>query len=161
MAGETLLIGYGNPGRLDDGLGPCFIRALEERNPAGAALDCNYQLSVEDAELISKYRRVVFVDAGSACAEPFELKRIEAEAGFLGFSSHTLSPQALLGLAGEMFQARPEAWLLAIRGYDFNEFGERLSSRAEQNLGAALEHMERWLLEWPPAVAQPSEMSKG
>ena len=48
-APRILVIGYGNPGRLDDGLGPAVASAMEEFNLPGVSVDSNYQLTVEDA----------------------------------------------------------------------------------------------------------------
>ena len=48
----------------------------------------------------------------------------------------------------ELFGKKPEAWMLAIRGYDFNEFGERLSDQATQNLEATVEFLKGRLSEF-------------
>jgi hypothetical protein len=45
----------------------------------------------------------------------------------------------VLALAKDLFGAEPETWLLGIRGYEFNEFGEGLSARAATNLAAAMD----------------------
>ena len=55
----------------------------------------------------------------------------------MSFSSHSLSPAAAMSLAQELFAAKAEGYILAVRGYDFNEFGERLSEAAAENLAAA------------------------
>ena len=41
-----------------------------------------------------------------------------------------------------MFGAKTEGYILGIRGYEFHEFGERLSDRARDNLAAALAFIE-------------------
>ena len=46
---KVLLIGYGNPGRLDDGLGPALAAAVEKLAIPGVTVDADYQLNVEDA----------------------------------------------------------------------------------------------------------------
>ena len=55
----------------------------------------------------------------------------------MSFSSHHVSPGSLLALARDLFDSEPEAWLVGIRGYEFDEFGERLSEGARANLEAA------------------------
>ena len=45
-------------------------------------------------------------------------------------------------LAHNVFGARTEGWALGIRGYAFDEFGERLSERALANLAAAAAFIE-------------------
>jgi hypothetical protein len=47
----------------------------------------------------------------------------------------------VLALALDLFRAEPEAWLIGIRGYEFDDFGERLSPRALTNLTAATLHI--------------------
>ena len=62
MSGN-LLIGYGNPGRGDDGLGPAFARRMAARELPALRVEIDYQLTVEHALMISAARTVVFVDA--------------------------------------------------------------------------------------------------
>lgn len=133
-----LLIGYGNPGRLDDGLGPALAAAIERLRLPGVTVEADYQLSVEDAAEVAKHQAVVLADADAAGPEPFSVRRLEPAADSLSFSTHSVSPGAVLALARELFGAEPEAWLVGIRGYEFNEFGERLSERAQANLEAAV-----------------------
>ncbi len=138
-----LVIGYGNPGRLDDGLGPAFARCVQELALPGVSVDADYQLAVEDAAEIAAHDAVLFADASVSGEEPFALLPVKAErSSGVGFSSHSLSAETVLGLADALFGARPRAFQLAIRGYVFDGFGEGLSSRAASNLDAALAHAE-------------------
>lgn len=141
---RVLVIGYGNPGRLDDGLGPAFAERLEERALDGVRVDANYQLAVEDAAEVAEHDVVVFADATASGPEPFFFRPVEASAA-LSFSSHSVKPEALLALAQDLFGARTRGYALGIRGYLFNEFGERLSPAARGNLAAALSFFETWL----------------
>lgn len=138
MPADVLLIGFGNPGRLDDGLGPALAAAIERLRLPGVTVDADYQLSVEDAAEVAKHQVVVLADADAAGPEPFSVRRLEPAPDTLSFSTHSVSPGAVLALARELFGAEPEAWLVGIRGYEFNEFGERLSGRAQANLDAAV-----------------------
>jgi hydrogenase maturation protease len=138
---SILLIGYGNPGRLDDGLGPELARRIEKRNLPGVTVDANYQLSVEDAAEAAKADVVIFADADTTGPEPFSVRRIRGGDRPLSFSSHSVAPDAVLALARDLFGREPEAWLVGIRGYAFDEFGERLSDGAKRNLDAAVEHL--------------------
>ncbi|NQT88497.1 hydrogenase maturation protease [bacterium] len=142
VAARVLLIGFGNPGRLDDGLGPALAEAIQQRNLPGATVEADYQLTVEDAADVAKYDIVLFADADVGGPEPFWMKRIEGGPdATLGFSSHSVEPKAVLAMARELFGAQPEAYLLGIRGYEFNEFGERLSPQARANLAEAVAHV--------------------
>lgn len=134
-------MGYGNPGRLDDGLGPALAERIQALDIPGVTADADYQLNVEDAAAVSQCDVVVFADASVDVVEPFTLRPLEAEHAGLGFSSHSVSAATLLGLAGSLFGASPLAYVLAIRGYEFDDFGERLSARAAANLEAAVDHL--------------------
>lgn len=143
MNAETrvLLIGYGNPGRLDDGLGPALAERFEKLGLPGVTVDANYQLNVEDAADLAEHDVVIFADADVSGPEPFWFRRIEPKR-VLSFTTHSVAPDALLGLAEQLFDARGEAFILGIRGYRFNEFGEGLSPEAQENLDAAAEFLE-------------------
>ncbi|MEW6750990.1 MAG: hydrogenase maturation protease [Candidatus Latescibacterota bacterium] len=134
---DVLLVGYGNPGRLDDGLGPALAEAVQGMALPGVTVEVDYQLNVEHAALAVRYRHVLFVDAAVDGPEPFTFRRLQA-AGEAAFTTHSLQPEAVLAMAGELFGARPEGFVLGIRGYDFSEFGEHLSPGALTNLAAAL-----------------------
>jgi len=140
MLKPLLILGYGNPGRLDDGLGPACIDALARLRLEGVTLDADYQLTVEDAALAADHETVIFVDAAVTGPEPFDFHDIEPAAA-LSFSSHAVEPGAVVTLAESLFGARPRAFALAIRGYEFNAFGERLSAAARRNLDAAVDFL--------------------
>ena len=141
---NMLIIGYGNPGRLDDGLGPAFAERMAEANLPGVIVESDYQLNIEDAALITGHDLVVFADASVNAVEPFAFETITACEPMVGFSSHSITAESLLGLADQLFEARPRAFAMAIRGYEFNEFGERLSEQAQQNLAAAVAFFRQW-----------------
>ena len=135
----TLVLAWGNPGRRDDGLGPAFAAALGQLSLPGYAVETNYQLQVEDAARLADCDRGLFVDADRCGDEPFRVRRVEPEAGGIGFTSHSISPGRLLALGRDLFCAEPEAWLMGIRGYDFDRFGEGLSPGARANLALAVD----------------------
>lgn len=142
---KVLLIGYGNPGRRDDGLGPAVAAAIEKENLPGVTVDADYQLTVEDAAMVAEYDVVVFADADCAREEPFYFDRL-APGDAASFTSHSASPGGVLALARKLFGAHTDAYVLGIRGYEFNEFGEGLTARARINLGAALAFLQPVLL---------------
>ena len=139
---QILVMGYGNPGRLDDGLGPAFAERIQALAIPGVTADADYQLAVEDAAAVARYDVVLFADASADGPAPFGVQALAAERKGLGFSSNSLSAGALLGLAERLFGAAPRAYMLALRGYDFQAFGERLSEPAKANLEAAVAHFE-------------------
>jgi Ni,Fe-hydrogenase maturation factor len=108
---------------------------------------------------------VVLADADVAGPEPFWFRRIEPKQAW-SFSTHSIEPAALLAMARQMFSAKTEGYILGIRGYDFNEFGERLSDRARANLAEAVAFIEpalrdRSFSEWPEKVDESSTTSTG
>jgi hydrogenase maturation protease len=146
-----LLIGYGNPGRGDDALGPALAEAVEALGLPGLDVKVDFQLNVENAFDLKGYEAVYFVDAAVQGAEPFAFRRIEAEAPAL-FSSHSVSPEGVLALAEKLFGLRVPGYVMAIRGYAFDEFGAPLTPRAALNLQAA---RQRLLAELGAASSQP------
>ncbi|MBN2342881.1 MAG: hydrogenase maturation protease [Deltaproteobacteria bacterium] len=145
-ASTILLIGYGNPGRLDDGLGPALADAIEAKRIPGVTVDSNYQLSVEDADAIARHNIVLFVDADVQGREPFWFGRVEPKKE-VSFSSHSISPEALMDMANNLLEGETRGYILGIRGYEFNEFGERLSAKASANLAAAVQFVEKAIAE--------------
>ncbi len=136
FVGRTLVIGIGNPGRRDDGLVPRSSELLEAARLEGVALDSNFQLNIEDALACSKFGTVIFADASETAEAPFSFTELEP-AREIAFTTHELSPAAVLALCEELYGQRPKAWILAIRGYAW-DIGESLSPQAEINLSAAL-----------------------
>lgn len=131
-----LVYGIGNPGRRDDGLGPALVDLLEAARLEGVAFDSNFQLNVEDALACSEHDTVIYADASETGEAPFAFTEIEP-AREIAFTTHELSPGAVLALCEELYGKRPKAWMLAIRGYAW-DIGEGLSPRAEINLSSAL-----------------------
>jgi hypothetical protein len=58
-------------------------------------------------------------------------------AASIDFSSHIVSPEAVLAIAARCYNGAPAAYLLAIRGYEF-AFLEEVTAAAADNLRAAL-----------------------
>jgi hydrogenase maturation protease len=141
MNNKVILIGYGNPGRLDDGLGPALAAKVEARSIDGLAVESDYQLVVEHAHEIAKYDVAIFADAALRGDSPFTFGEI-LPAQQTSFTSHSLSPETVFFLAKTMFGAKTKCYLLGIRGYEFDGFGERLSETAKKNLELAFEFVE-------------------
>lgn len=137
----SLIYGIGNAGRQDDGLGWAFIDRLEQRCPQSRArLRRTYQLNLEDADLISRYRRVLFVDATKdPTVESFTVSHPEPQLDF-SFTSHALSVPSILATTQQCFEQIPEAFLLAIRGYEW-ELQQGLTGPAQHNLSRSLEFL--------------------
>ena len=133
---RVLVLGYGNPGRQDDGLGPAAAAEIGKLDWPGVTACDNYQLVIEDAVEISEHDVVWFVDAARSGAEPYEVRPLSPAAD-IAFTSHLVKPEALLAIADLYYGKSPEAYLVGIRGYEF-EFLEGLTDRARANLAQAM-----------------------
>ncbi|NOX54366.1 MAG: hydrogenase maturation protease [Planctomycetes bacterium] len=151
-ARSILLIGYGNPARADDGLGPALAEWFERLSLPRLTVDADYQLTVEDAAEAARHDVVLFADASLNGPEPFWIKRLEPATAGVGFSSHGVQPEAVLALARDLFQAEPEGYLVGIRGYDFSMFRSVLTPKAQENLAAAAAYLESALTNSTPLV---------
>jgi hydrogenase maturation protease len=133
-----ILLAIGNDARQDDGLGWAYARALEAQGRFEGAVEYRYQLQIEDADLIAQYDTVIFVDASKETLPGgYVFARLEPALEF-AFSTHALSPAAVLALCETVYGRCPEAWLLAIGGEAW-ELAFGLSAAGEQHLAAALE----------------------
>lgn len=136
MAGKILVIGFGNPAREDDGLGPAAAGIVEESEIDGVTVDIDYQLSVEHAADIADHDVVVFIDASVDCDEPYVFQKVMPK--FIeSFSSHSVSPEQVLGLAEHLFNVKIEGYILGIKGYSFAMFEENMTDKAKSNLQLA------------------------
>lgn len=133
----SLIYGIGNVGRQDDGLGWAFVDLLETSGICpNAEKYRNYQLQLEDADLLSRMQRVLFVDATKDTnVTSFEIQRPAPMLDYT-FTSHALSIPAVLATCQQCFDHLPDVYVLAIRGYEFDlQIG--LTPRAQQNLDEA------------------------
>ena len=143
---RVLVLGYGHPGRRDDALGPRLAEALDRMSLPDVDVETAYELRAEDAATVADHDIVVFVDADISCPDPFELRPV-LPAGESRLSANSMTPATVLSMAWKYLEAMPEAYVLAIRGEDFDGFGEGLSDRARRNLSAALSFIEKFLEE--------------
>lgn len=138
---RILVLGYGNPGRQDDGLGPAAAAAIGRLGWPGVTTADNYQLVIEDAIQLAEHDFVWFVDAAREGASPCVIQRLSPSLD-ISFTSHLLKPEALLAITAQLFGAAPQAHLVGIRGYAF-DFREGLTDRAGANLALAVARLRR------------------
>jgi len=60
---DILIIGIGNSGRNDDGLGWKFVDIISQSIQNSFDIEYRYQLQIEDADLVSKYKKVKIPEA--------------------------------------------------------------------------------------------------
>ncbi len=138
---KTLIIGYGNADRQDDGVAWHVLVGIARRLgrvapaapedgffPEGAEIDLWYvlQLAPEMSEDFAKYERICFVDAHTGnIADEISFQSVEASPAASAFTHH-LTPAACLALTRAIYRKTPEAKLLSVRGYQFG-FSRELS----------------------------------
>ena len=149
---RILVYGYGNPGRQDDGLGVEMIKMVQEwidrHSLSCMASENNYQLNVEDSEIISNMEIVVFVDATQEeSILEYKFAKINPSDEKIEFSMHAVSPEYVLNLSKKLFDKMPETYVLAIKGYEW-DFKEELSDNARLNLEQAYQFLTRKLANW-------------
>jgi len=136
----TLVIGYGNTLRRDDGVGPLAAEAVRSWDLAGVATMSMIQLTPEIAEPLSKAKLAIFIDARIANPDgPFGVQVCPLEPAETGAFSqgHSGDPRRLLALAREVFGFCPPAWLMTVPAADL-ELGEGLSPLSTRGLADAL-----------------------
>jgi hydrogenase maturation protease len=142
---RILVLTWGNPGRGDDGLGPAFAQraeALAAGSRHAIAIETDFQLQPEHATDLLGRDTVLFVDASVAAAPPFSFDPVHA-AHDRTFTSHAMSPAAVLAAFRDAFgEAPPTAYTLAIHADEF-ELGDGLSAAATKRLEAAVDFFAR------------------
>jgi hydrogenase maturation protease len=145
-----LVLGWGNPSRGDDALGPLFVERLMQHAQAAlppGRVECltDFQLQIEHALDLIGRDRVLLVDASLDLDLPFVVSEPRA-ARNASFSTHALGPDALLQVYTELQgEAPPPCTLLAIRAAAF-ELGEPPGEQALADLEQALIWAQSWLL---------------
>lgn len=145
---KTLIYAYGNPGRMDDGLGNEFVEKISkwinEQGIKNIELDSNYQLNIEDAHNIKDKDLVIFIDASQEEIDDYLLTKVD-QSSKISFTSHEASPAYIYYLCRDLFDKNPATYLLHIKGYDWT-FKQGLSEKAKDNLEASLKFMKTKLL---------------
>ena len=155
----TLVFGYGNFDREDDGVAWHIVRELahqfgqpfpeapeEELPPFGPYphIMFDLQLYPELAEDLAKYERVVFIDAHTGTV-PEDLNSQELTPCFQNAPlTHHMTPQTVLELAKTVYHATPQALLISVRGFQFG-FGRELSSATAELAAQAVKAVKEWL----------------
>jgi hydrogenase maturation protease len=126
MSARSLVVGYGNPLRGDDGLGWHVAAVLAAHlPPADTDLVTAHQLTPELAEDVANARLAVLVDA--RLGEPPGHVRVREVTPARGPSwSHHLRPEDVVGLAGALYGAAPPVFLVTVTGAWFG-YGTQLS----------------------------------
>ena len=149
----TIVIGYGNIDRADDGAAYEIINSLRTHfgqkkledddtgmDDLGAEPDSVFlsQLVPEIMETLTGYDRIIFVDAHVG-DELDELSCVRVMPEYVSSSfTHHMMPASLLAFLHTLYRHEPECHLVSVRGYDF-DFKRSLSPKVSANIKPAVE----------------------
>jgi len=128
------IIGYGNPQRRDDGIGPYVVAQLEEilKGQTGIAVRSFHQLAPELVEDLQDAKVLILVDATvEQLGGGWQWIRVEPDIRATHHLSHHCRPSHLLGLLQTIYHQCPKTWLVSVQGDDFG-FGVGLTPGAEK-----------------------------
>jgi hydrogenase maturation protease len=150
---HTLIIGYGNALRGDDGAGFIVAELLLDRlHDPGIEVLSRQQLTPELMEPISRAAHVIFVDAavyGSAGKiHRIPLRPFPSCARF----THHATPESLLAGAQWLYGHTPEATLYTIPGWSFDT-GQELTPSVRRAVNELVSILERELASPAAAVS--------
>lgn len=142
---DTLLFGIGNCGRADDGLGWAFLDRVQHEPGFESPTEYRYQLQVEDAAVIARAGRVIFIDSCRGdLSGGFRWAACDASENF-EFTTHVLPPSAVLYYCRTLYGLAPRAEILMIGGHDWG-LRNGISTQAMENLDRALRFFRREVL---------------
>jgi hydrogenase maturation protease len=160
---KTLLFGYGNPAREDDGVAWHILRLLSQRLGRPAPKDINddfistgaspdllfdLQLTPELAETVAEYDRVCFIDSHTQNL-PDDIMVGEITPLFQSSPfTHHMTPATCLSITESVYHHKPEALLVSVRGHCFG-FSQSLSHQTEKLTNNAVELIWQWLNKTP------------
>ncbi len=134
---KTAVIGIGNPLRRDDGIGIILVEKLrEEKLPNIDCIDAGSG-GVQLLPLLSRYKRIILVDAVNFNAEPgntkvFTLQEIDGNHGN-PLSAHMLDTIQIIKLYQELNERKLEVTVFGIQPND-TTYGTNLSPILEDKL---------------------------
>jgi hydrogenase maturation protease len=139
-AAGTLIVGYGNALRSDDGLGLRAAELLaEDPRLRGAEVRWQHQLTPELALDFSRASLVILIDVSvDDPAGAVAVKRLDPDTAEGQSWSHHFEPASLLGLARELWGEAPDAFVVSV-GAASLEVGDSLSPALEDALPAVVE----------------------
>jgi hydrogenase maturation protease len=156
---KTIVIGYGNPDRQDDGVAWHVLAEIARCAglSAPASPDADFmllesspallfvlQLTPELAETLAGFSRVCFIDAHTGrVRQDVHMEPVKPVFQTSPLTHH-LTPESLLALTKSLYQAAPDAVLVSVRGYQFG-FAQELSPKTDVLAAQAVKSIMLWL----------------
>lgn len=156
---QTLIIGYGNADRQDDGVAWHVIRGVISALGFAAPLEMEdespvsfgntdflflLQLAPELSEMLAHYDRVCFVDAHTGSVpEDVHFEHLQPGYQHSPFTHH-LTPNSLLAMTESIYQKATNAILVSLRGFEFG-FSQDLSDSTAELVPQGVEVILNWI----------------
>lgn len=137
---KTLVVGYGNPMRCDDGAGFYIAREIEKAGLPDVKIRTVHQLQVEIVEDFKDTERVIFADAREEGPE-YSLEKIYLPKSAVVTSSHHVGPEFIGILAKKIYGYEPELFLCTVRGESF-EYKNRMTEAGLARAARAVKKIE-------------------
>lgn len=159
IMGRTIVVGYGNIDRADDGVAFEVINSLRQRlgqerlnegetglEDLGSSPDSIFliQLMPEIMEVLIDYERIIFVDA-HANANTNDLNCVPVKPEYVSSTfTHHMTPQSLLAFLKVLYNREPAGHIVSLKGHDF-DFKRMLSENTRILIPAAVEKILKLL----------------
>jgi hydrogenase maturation protease len=156
---RTLLLGYGNQDRGDDGVAwhilamiarKCGFEFNQDLGEIATyppnSLDFLFilHLTPELGETLAEYERICFIDAHTGAIQEDLHQEILGSTFQHSPLTHHTTPETCLFITETLYGKRPEAILVSVRGYQF-EFTRQLSEQTQNLAEQALEKIWEWV----------------
>lgn len=157
---KTLLIGYGNPDREDDGVAWHILRGVADFFGLSIPDILDEDLIKVDEKLhflfdlqlipemtydMAQYSRICFVDAHTgALKNDLNIQKLDRKFQNSPLTHH-MTPQTILSILDQTFNHKPEAILVSVRGFQFG-FENFLSPRTKKLATEAIERISQWII---------------
>ncbi|NEQ47882.1 MAG: hydrogenase maturation protease [Leptolyngbya sp. SIOISBB] len=141
---QTLVIGYGNTLRGDDGVGYLAAEQVADWNLLDVTAIACHQLTPELAAALTECDRVIFIDATLPGTETAVQVRSLQPATVASLDAHRSDPAELLQLTAQLYGSSPPAFHLLLPTAEMG-FTEDLSAIAQTGLEAALQKVRALL----------------
>jgi hydrogenase maturation protease len=147
---KTLILGYGNTLRKDDGLGVYAALALAALTlPDDVEIRTYQQLSPELSPVLAQVDQAIFIDVALASSgeEPGSIKTraLKPRTTQPGSITHHFDPETLLAMAETLYGHAPHATLFSVAAASF-DLEEGLSPEVTSALPILVESIKKHLL---------------
>ena len=144
---NVIVLGYGNPFRTDDGVGPVGAEAIAqwlEDEGHEVTTWIGHQLLPEVVLELEGKDLAIFVDASvEQYPDGFRICEVLPSADLDGLNLHTCTPGWIMHLAMQMNVNVPKMIMITISGANF-DFGDSLSKLCLERMNNALESFKKY-----------------